>query len=186
MNLSRIEVETELTNLSAADIRRIKIMARTYALGLVYLSAEDLMQETFTKLLMGNRVFPRNVRPVTVVISAMHSEASNCREREQTGAIDHHVDVSAMSQSMDDDEATAVVIPTNEVTPERILLARRSFAAIEALVADDADLQDVATAWSLELRGKDAAKYLGWDMNRYEAARKRLMRRLESMTEDYK
>lgn len=186
MNLSRTEVETELTSLSSADCRRIKIMARTYSRGLTYLSSEDLIQETYTKLLLGERIFPRDARPIMVVINAMHSEASNCREREQLGAINHHVDISAMSQPIDDDEGTAVVIPKNEVTPERILEARRGFSAIEALVADDADLQDVVAAWSLELRGKEASEYLGWEMNRYEAARKRLVRRLETMKEEYK
>ena len=185
MNLSRIEVEAELTRLSPVDYRRIKIKARTYSRGLAYLSAEDLIQETYIKLLAGERIFPKNVRPVVVVISAMHSESSNCREREQSGAIDHHVDVSAMSQCNDDESAT-VVIPINELTPERILIARSEVSAIEALVADDADLQDIAAAWSLGLKGKEASEYLGWAMNRYEAARKRLMRRLETMEEDYK
>lgn len=183
MNLNRAEVETALTSLSPADFRRIKIMACTYARGLTYLSPEDLIQGTYIKLLSGERVFPRDARPAKVLINVMHSEASNCREREQSGAIDHHVDVSPMSQSNDDDEGTAVVIPKYEVTPERILEARRVFSAIEALVADDADLQDVVVAWSLELRGKDASQYLGWEMNRYEAARKRLVRRLETMKE---
>ena len=184
MSLSRTEVETALNGLSPADYQRIKIMARTYALGLTYLTAEDLIQETYLKLIAGERVFPRGVRPATVVISAMHSEASNCREREQTGAVDHYVDVSAMSQPIDDDEDTAVVIPRNEVTPDRILDARRDFSAIEALVADDADLQDVVVAWSLELRGAAASEYLEWDMKRYEAARKRLVRRLGTRMEE--
>lgn len=128
----------------------------------------------------------RGGKPVMVKVNVMHSEASNCREREQSGAIDHHVDVSAMSQPFDDDEGLAVVILKNEVTPERILEARRNLSAIEALVADDVDLQDVVVAWSLELRGKEASEYLGWEMNRYEAARKRLVRRLETMKEGYK
>ena len=184
MNLSRTEVETELTNISPTDFRRIKIMASTYSRGLAYLAPEDLIQETYIKLIAGERVFPRAVRPVTVVINAMHSEASNCRDREQSGAIDHHVDVSSISQPIDDDEGTALVIPRNEVTPERILEAKADLSAIEALVADDADLQDVVVAWSLELRGREASEYLGWEMNRYEAARKRLMRRLETVMKE--
>lgn len=186
MNLNRAEVETVLTGLSPADYRRIKIMASTYARGLTYLSAEDLIQETYIKLLSGERVFPREAHPVKVVVNVMHSEASNCREREQSGAIDHHVDVSPLSQSVDDDEGTAIVIPRNEVTPERILIARNGLSAIEALVADDTDLQDVVAVWALELRGKDASEYLGWEMNRYEAARKRLVRRLDTMKEECK
>lgn len=185
MNLSHMEVEAELTRLSPADIRRIRMMARTYSRGLTYLSYEDLMQETYNKLLAGERIFPKNIPPVVVVITAMRSESSNCREREQLGAIDHHVDVSAISQSQcGDDESTTVVIPQNELTPERILIARSEIAAIEAAVADDADLQDVVAAWSLGLRGKEASEYLGWEVNRYEAARKRLMRRLETIKED--
>jgi len=186
MNLSRTEVETELTSLSPADYRRIKIKAHTYSRGLTYLSPEDLIQETYIKLLGGERVFPIGVRPVTVVINAMHSEASNCRERERSGAIDHLVDVSTMSQPIDDDEGSSVVIPKIEVTPERILVARREFSAIETLVADDADLKDLVAAWSLELRGKEASDYLGWEINRYEAARKRLLRRLETKKEECK
>lgn len=190
MSLNRAEVEAVLTNLSPADLRRVKIMARTYAGGLIYLSWEDLIQETYTKLMSGERVFPEDVQPVRVIINAMHSEASNCREREQSGAIDHHVEVYAMSQSVDDgddydeDKGSAVVTPQNEVTPERILVARRGLSAIEALVADDADLQDVVTAWALGLKGQDAAEYLGWEMNQYEAARKRLVRRLETLKEE--
>lgn len=186
MSLSRTEVEVELQNLSPADLMRIKTMARTYSSGLAFMTHEDIRQEAFTKLLSGERVFPRNARPVIVVINAMHSEASNCREREQQGAVDHHVDVSAMSQPMDDDAVTTVVIPMNELTPERMLQGRQDMAAIEALVADDADLQDVVAIWSLGLRGKDASEYLGWEMNRYESARKRLMRRLGSIKEEDK
>lgn len=111
MNLNHAEVESALTNLSPADIRRIKFMGRTYSSGMAYLSPEDLVQETYIKLLSGERVFPRDARPVMVVINAMHSEASNCREREKSGAIDYRVDVSAMTQPIDDDEGATVVIP---------------------------------------------------------------------------
>ncbi len=187
LNLNRTEIEAALTSLSPANLQRIKIMANTYSRGLTYLSADDLIQETYTKLLAGDRVFPGEVLPVAVVIHAMHSEASNCRAREQSGAIDHHVDISALTQSFDDDEnTTTVVIPKNEITPERILQAVSGLLAIEALVVDDADLQDVVAAWSMALRGKEAADYLGWEMNRYEAARKRLTRRLDSMKEEDK
>lgn len=74
MYLNRAEVETELQGLSPADFRRVKIMARLYSRGLIHLSYEDLIQETYTKLLAGERVFPSNTRPVVIVISAMHSD----------------------------------------------------------------------------------------------------------------
>ena len=51
--------------------------------------------------------------------------------------------------------------------------------AIEKLVADDEDAQMVLMAWSEGIRGKAAAEDLGFDMKRYDAARKRLERKLE-------
>lgn len=183
MSLSRLEIEDMLAGLSAADLQRINNKACTYARGLVHLSPKDLIQEVWIKFLTGERVFPRDARPVIVIINAMHSEASNCREREQAGAIDHYVDISVLSQDTEDDEGTAVVVPRHDVTPERILIARWDLSVIEALVADSSELQELVVAWALGLRGEAAAADLGWGMNQYEAARKRLIRRLESIKE---
>lgn len=183
MSLSRSEIEETLAGLSAADMQRINNKACTYAQGLVHLSPKDLIQEVLVKFLTGERVFPKDARPVIVIINAIHSEASNCREREQSGAIDYHVDISAMSQEIEDDEGTVVVVPRHEVTPERILSARWDLSVIEALVADSPELQELVVAWALGLRGEAAAADLGWEMNQYEAARKRLVRRLESIKE---
>lgn len=183
MTLTRLEIEETLAQLTAADLQRINNKACTYAQGLVHMSPKDLIQEVFVKFLTGDRVFPRNARPVIVIINAMHSEASNCRDHERSGAIDHHVDISELSQEIEDDEGTAVVVPRHEVTPERILIAQWDLTMIEALVADSSELQELVVAWALGLRGEAAASDLGWSMNQYEAARKRLVRRLESMKE---
>lgn len=67
------------------------------------------------------------------------------------------------------------------MTPERIVESRGDIEAIERLVVNDKELQDVVLIWSLGIRGKDAATELGWEMNKYEAARKRLTRLLESL-----
>jgi hypothetical protein len=179
-SLSKSEVEAALTQMSPADWKRIKIKARTYSKALTYLTADDIIQEALISLLSGDRVWPRSARSVIVVINAMHSEASNCREREQSGAIDHRVDISVLSQQYDEDAGT-LVMPINEVTPERIVESRGDIEAIERLVENDEELQDVVLVWSLGIRGKDAAIELGWEMNKYEAARKRLTRLLESL-----
>lgn len=179
-SLNNSEVEVELKLLSAADWKRIKIKASTYSKALTYLTADDLIQETLMKLLSGERVWQRHARSVIVVINVMHSEASNCREREQLGAIDHMVDVSGLSQSYEDDVGS-LVMPINEITPERIAESRGTIKAIERLVVDDEELQDLVLVWSLGIRGKDAAIELSWEMNKYEAARKRLTRLLGSL-----
>lgn len=184
-NLSLAEVEAALRDLSAADWKIIKIMARKYAYGLIHLSPDDLVSEAYMALFTRGRVFPRDARPVNVVINAMHSEASNCREREMDGAIDHHVDVTTLAQSMDDDDdGCLAVIPSTNVTPERVVASRQLMSAIHLLVADDQELQDLVAAWSLEVRGQEAADFLEWDIKRYEAARKRLVRRLDTIKKE--
>lgn len=188
MSLSKEEVYRAVEQLSDDDYQRIRYQARTYVRGLVNMSAEDLIQETFTALLGQDRSFPKDVRPVVVLMNAMHSEASNLREREMTGAIDHFVDVAEIiSDDADEDETTGVsVIPRTEVTPERIVSGQELFKQLMSSLASEPDLQDLAVAWGMELTGQEAADSLGWDMNQYEAARKRLNRRLKDMKENEK
>jgi len=181
-NLSLVEVGAALDRLSPADWKVIKYMARKYASGLLLLSPDDLIHESFVALFSGDRRFPHDAKPVNVVINAMRSEASNCREREKDGAVDHHVDVATLSQSMDEDGDLSVV-PSTEITPERIEKNRQLMAAINTLVEDDPELQDLVVVWCLDMKGQDAAEYLEWDMKKYEAARKRLVRRLDKMKE---
>lgn len=188
MSLSKEEVYRALEQLSDDDYQRIRYKARTYVRGLVNMSAEDLIQETFTALLGQDRIFPRDLPPVVVLMNAMHSEASNLRERETTGAIDHFVDVSEIvSDDADEAAATGVfVIPRTEVTPERIISGQELFNQLMNLLTNEPDLQDLAVAWGMEMTGQEAADSLGWDMKQYEAARKRLNRRLKDMKENEK
>lgn len=186
MSLSKAEVYRALEELPNDDYQRIRIRARTLVRGLVNMSAEDLIQETFTALLGQDRVFPRDVPPVVVMLTAMHSEASNCRSREKNGAIDQHVEVSEITTA-DEDETTLVsVVPRNEITPERIVSSKEIFKLLIDSLANEQVLQDLAMAWAMELKGQEAADYLGWDMKAYEAARKRLYRRLEAVKENTK
>lgn len=188
VSLSKDEVYRVLEQLSDDDYQRIRYKARIYARGLVNMSAEDLIQETFTALLGQDRNFPSNVAPVVVVMNAMHSEASNLRERETAGAIDHFVDVSGIvSDDADDDEAGGIsVIPRTEVTPERIVSGQELIKQLIDSLSNEPDLQDLAAAWGMELTSQEAADFLGWDMKQYEAARKRLNRRLNGVKEDQK
>ncbi|MBX3647965.1 MAG: hypothetical protein KIT42_14920 [Rhodocyclaceae bacterium] len=186
MSLSKEEVYRTLEQLPDDDYERIRIRARTLVRGLVSMSAEDLIQETFTALLGQDRVFPRDVDPVIVVCNAMHSEASNLRSREKTGAIDQHVEVSEITNADEGEDTVVSVVPRNEVTPERIVSNQELFSQLTDSLASEPELQDLAIAWAMELRGQEAADYLEWDMKVYEAARKRLYRRLEEVKENIK
>ena len=186
MSLSKDEVYRVLDQLSDDDYQRIRIRAKTLVRGLVNMLAEDLIQETFTALLGQDRIFPCDVPPVVVVLTAMHSEASNWRSREKTGAIDHHVEVSDITNADEDETALISVIPRNEITPERIVSGKECFKQLMDALASEPELQDLAVAWAMDLKGQEAADYLGWDMKAYEAARKRLYRRLDGVKEDLK
>lgn len=183
--LNPIEVERALNGLTAAEWKIIKSMARLYAAGLILFDAEDLISETYTALFSGDRVFPRDAKPVNVVINAMHSEASNCREREKNGPIDTHVDVASLIQPIEaDDDGGLTVVPSTEITPDSIVQTRSLLTSILAIGDCDPELEELLTAYSLELRGQEAADFLDWDINRFEAARKRLARRLAKLEEE--
>lgn len=186
MSLSREEIDRAIAQLSDDDYKRIRIVAKILVRGLIQMSALDLMQETFTALLGQDRVFPSDVPPVVVIITAMRGEASNWRSREKTGAVDQHVAVSEITEADEDETAVVSVVPRNEVTPERIVSNQEIFKQIVDSLANEPELQDLAITWSMELRGQEAADYLGWEIKVYEAARKRLTRRLEEIKEDLK
>jgi len=111
--------------------------------------------------------------------NVLHSLASNDRKKQTGAPIDRFatVDVGA-GYDESEDLPTGVAI-VDERSPESVADGRSQLAAIERLVADDEDAQMVLMAWSEGIRGKAAAEDLGFDMKRYDAARKRLERKLE-------
>lgn len=176
--LAPSEVDAALRQLweNPADFVRAKSLARARAAGLIDYSAEDLLQEAMVKLLSGDRRWPRGVHPLVVLTTAMHGIASNIRKRTNTGAINRHVAVEAAEGELEDSQE---VVAVEQVTPVEVANATSELAEIQRLVAGDEDVELVVLAWADGLRGKEAADELGFDMKRYEAARKRLMRKLE-------
>jgi DNA-directed RNA polymerase specialized sigma24 family protein len=179
--LSRADVEAQLRNLSAADWSRAESIAKGLCAGIPTLEPADLLQETMTKLLQGVRVWRPGLHPLVVLKSTMHSEASNARKRAKHGAIDHNVEVAEVVADADDDSPSAEVPAVAELTAEDMAAQRELLAAVEAAVAGDESLELLTMAWADGLRGDEAAKELGWDKKTYEAARKRLTRRLDNI-----
>lgn len=170
--LSLAEVGEALDQLCAgADFARALSIARGRAAGLVGWTAEDLLHETMVNLLAGNRRWPRGLHPLVVLKTAMHSIASNIRKRGKKGP----VDARASAEDADQHREPEV----SDQTPIDAVDAKTQLEVILKAVAGDEDAGLVAMAWADELRGKDAAEALGFDMKRYEAARKRLLRKLE-------
>lgn len=177
--LSVAEIEAEFRNFSGVDWKRALSLARMRSAGLPDWTAETLLGEALQKLLSGERTWKRGVPPLVTLTTIMRSIASNERKKARNGPIDAYssVDVGA-GESTDGGDSPDLVQPEDCRDPAEIIDARSQLAYIEKLVAGDKDAEEVLAAWSMGLRGKEAAEELGFEMNRYEATRKRLIDKL--------
>jgi hypothetical protein len=177
--LSLAEVDAALRALSPADWERALRLARFRAGGLADWTGESLLSEALAKLLAGERVWRRGVSALQTLKNVLHSLASNDRKKQTGAPIDRFATVDVGAGGTEDEDHMPGVIAVDDRSPESIVDGRSQLVAIEKLVADDEDAQMVLMAWSEGIRGKAAAEDLGFDMKRYDAARKRLERKLE-------
>lgn len=182
LTLSRQEIEDLLTNFSPADWKRAKVIAATFSGGLTGWSPEDLLQEALTKLMEGKRVWHANLHPLVVLKSVMHSISSNIRNRIETGPIDEGIVLDPTAELEYDVTPTAHGIVST--TPEDIASGKQQLAEIYAALAGDEEIELLAMAWSDGIRGQDAIVELDWEKKKHDAARKRLLRRLEALNLD--
>ncbi|MHB1099543.1 MAG: hypothetical protein ACYCZR_08320 [Burkholderiales bacterium] len=178
-SLSLAEVDAALRTLLPADWERALRLARFRAGGLADWTGESLLSEALAKLLAGERVWRRGVSALQTLKNVLHSLASNDRKKQTGAPIDRFATVDVGAGGTEDEDHMPGVIAVDDRSPESIVDGRSQLVAIEKLVADDEDAQMVLMAWSEGIRGKAAAEDLGFDMKRYDAARKRLERKLE-------
>lgn len=182
--LSTAEVKQELEKMSPADWVRVERLAKRAFAGVPAVSHEDLLQEACAKLLSGERVWHRSFAAVPAITSVLDSMASNYRKREANGPID----AGTVVETADVMEATDLLVrnvePVHTITPEAATSDAEQVARLEALLADDEEAALVAWEWAAGRRGKEAAEALGMDENQYDAARKRLVRKLETLEDE--
>ena len=160
------EVQGALADMTEADLRRAERIAAFLAHGLPVINGEDLLQEVYIKLLSGDRRFPRGVRTLHVLKSAMESEASNARKGRRASPIDPRYQVGVDADSAD------------RRSPEVELLARQQLESLLATCAGDADAELVVMVWADGLSGSEAREATGLGEKAFDAARKRATRRL--------
>jgi hypothetical protein len=182
--LTRAEIDAALNAMSDADWRRLEVIAASLCAGIAALESEDLLQEAITKFLAGDRVWPAGLPPIVVFENVMHSIASNTRKRAEEGPIDEHVEVDPLETGEESANTGSTVLSKTTVTAEDMLSWKQQIAAVYAAVAGDEDLENLAAAWAMGVRGKEAWTELGWTENKYEAQRKRLTRRLDKLGAD--
>lgn len=187
--LSTEEVGRALEEMEAADWKRAERYARIAAHGLQGMDGEDLLNQACTLLLAGNRRFPRGKKPVRVLRNAVRSIASNARVAGWGAHTDGDVLVEPEHDNEDadlSDDAPRRLAPAarNAITPEVEALAREEFEAVMALLKGDGADNEVLEAWACGMRGAEVMEITGLSATDYDAARKRLGRKIDSLTSE--
>lgn len=172
----------ELEQLSACAEQSVRALAlaRFYARGLRHLTAEDLLHEAFTQLRTGQRSWPRGLSPLRAFGKAMQSIASNARKK-----ADYMLagDLNPNADFRDPESHSPLEVPNPEADPARIAEAESELSRARQAVRGDNDMERLLETWADGLRGQPAMRELGWDAHRYNAVRKRLLRRLASVAD---
>jgi DNA-directed RNA polymerase specialized sigma24 family protein len=180
------DVDKEIRALlgSPADFARLRSIAFTLAAGVTGLTGDDLLNEAVVRFYEGRRAWPRGVHSLVVFKSAMHSLASDMRKRNVLSPVDETAALATTEEAEDSTDTRRKVHGALTLTPEDDLSGKEQLAAVYAVVAGDEELELLVMVWADGLRGDEAAKELDWDKKKYEAARKRLNRRLDALDPD--
>jgi hypothetical protein len=180
--LTKAEVETAISGLSPADWQRAETIARGFCSGLTGWTPDDLLQDTLAALLDESRIWPRDLHPLVVLKTAMHSVSSNARKRNKGSPIDENVVVDPFEA--EEGDKTPVAYGEVTITPEDELSGKQRMARLYEKLGGNKELEELVTAWACGARGAEAREMLGWDEKTYDAARNRLQRRLDALDDD--
>jgi len=180
-HLQRAEVDAALNSLvkdSGAMARAVKL-ARIIAHGLPTMSAEDLLQQAMMLVVAGRRKWPRGLPTLLMLKGVMRSIAYRTRRKPN-----YVLAEDFGSPSEDDSEFEGSVLAEGvslETDPARTLQGESELLSVRNAVQGDEMLQLLVEALAEGLTGKGIAQELGWDQKQYDAARKRLSRRLAEL-----
>jgi len=169
------EVALALNLISRMDFLRLKAIARLHARGLPPdVSWDDLLQEAFTRALVGSRRKPHSVPMVAFLAGIMRSLRTEHWRRVRGGPascetmrIDHQRDLSRAAELRD---------PASDI--EQSLLASEQIEALERLFAGDLVVLGIIAGLA---EGRSAAQIrsaMGISKTDYDSGRKRLRRTL--------
>jgi hypothetical protein len=169
------EVALALNLISRMDFLRLKAVARLHARGLPPdVSWDDLLQEAFTRALVGSRRKPHSVPMVAFLAGIMRSLRTEHWRRVRGGPascetmrIDHQRDLSRAAELRD---------PASDI--EQSLLASEQIEALERLFAGDLVVLGIIAGLA---EGRSAAQIrsaMGISKTDYDSGRKRLRRTL--------
>lgn len=166
--LSEEEIEDRLSSLSQGDWLRLARFGRNLTRGP---DGDDLVQAACARILEGGRAWPENMKTVPFIFQVMRSVL----DQWVSAASPKPISVDGLSEgqmrAVENASATAI-------TAERELLAQRELKEIEGLFSDDEKATWVLTGIEDDLSAKEVQELSGMTFNEFEAARKRVGRRL--------
>lgn len=176
--LTLAEVATALDAVTDADFRRLRKQSQFMALSVPGMSDNDLLGEAYVRLLAGERRWRHGVDAGATIYMIMLSIAKDTRDKAKDAPIDRFAVVSDGTE--DDDEDGTPQLTVNAIapgTPETIAGINEIFEMLNNVVDGDAE-EAVLLSWMEGLSAKEAAQGAGIDMKDYDAARKRLERKV--------
>lgn len=155
---------------SEMDFLRLKSIARLYARGLpADVGWDDLLQEAFTRVLVGVRIKPDGVAMVPFIAGIIRSlRSAHLRRgfgRRSTEAID-----------LEDEPGHDLELVDPAPDPERSLIAQQELDAIQRLFADDALALQIINGMGDGLSAKQIRASSKISKVDYDSARKRIRR----------
>lgn len=174
--LSPDEVRERLTALSEAELGRLEDYGTALVRALPALSERDLLGDAYLRLLSGQRKHPAHLPTFAVLYGAMKSIA-NAGLRKAKGAVDWNTSID------DDDGEELLTLVRDDAAgnPENAAIAQDLLERLDERLGDDENARLVLEAWADGLRNKEAAEAAGLSFKDYEAARKRIIRRLDAL-----
>jgi len=183
-HLQRAEVDAALVRLvqdSGAMARALKL-ARVIAHRLPAMDGEDLLGKAMVLIVARSRKWPRGLSTLAMLKGVMRSVAYRIRKRPDYVLAEDLVPPSDEEFEMESSVLAEGVC--TEADPARAAAGEFELLAIQNAVKGDETLELLVEALAEGLTGMGIAQELGWDAKKYDAARKRLSRRLAELKTD--
>lgn len=177
-------IEEEIERLTEVDWARLRKMAQANLWGTRMDDPEELINETFERLIAGSRTWRTDMAFVPWMRSAMKSVADGIRNR---NAVKLEATTTDLADDCDPDSAPDI-FGSEETTPLDLVLteearamAEADLAKIEARFKGDQNVELILMGIEDGLKPEEVREIGGLTLTQYESARKQLRRGLDRL-----
>ena len=168
-----------LQQLSDHELQRLYELARIRAAGLNDVDGRDLLHDAITRMLQGNRSWPREVPLLVFLRETMRSIASDHWRRREMAVVVTEADIHARSDADYDGTVSALDESTN---PEPRAVAADVLAQIEEMFRHDDDALAVMEGMVLGKTPNEIQEENAMDRKRYATTQRRIRRGLNRLS----